>query len=179
MRSCKDTCDDQDVPRPPTGKTPVRNLRNPDEDWLPALAKTVADETTMTNLIAPVVREYGSTPPSRPMTFTGRPDALPWLDASYPAWRDCATAIAAAGLAGQEYAAVALWLALTRYPADRKQQKRIITGFVLLHAKTTTAAGQQERQLNPRALILAINGVLDEHLTHLPCQHERDDGGQR
>jgi hypothetical protein len=181
MRSCKDTCDDQDVPRPPTGKTPVRNLRSPDEDWLPALAKTVADETTMTNLITSVVREYGSTPPSRPMTFTGRPDALPWLDASYPAWRDCATAIAAAtaGLAGQEYAAVALWLALTRYPADRKQQKRIITGLVLLHAKTTTADGWQERHPDPRALIRAINDVLDGHLTHLPRQNERDDGGQR
>jgi hypothetical protein len=181
MRSCKDTCDDQGVPRPPTGKTPVRNLRSPDEDWLPALAKTVADGTTMTDLITPVVREYGSTPPSREMTFAGRPDALPWLDASYPAWRDCATAIAAAtaGLAGQEYAAVALWLALTRYPADRKQQKRIIAGFVLLRGKTTTADGWQERHPDSRALIRAVNDVLDEHLTPLPRQHERDNGGQR
>ncbi|MGH3284426.1 MAG: hypothetical protein ACRDPD_07035 [Streptosporangiaceae bacterium] len=154
------------MPRPPTGKTPVRNHRSPDETWLPALAKTVADGTTMTDLINPVLAEYGSTPPDRGLTFAERPDALPWLEASFPAWRDCADAIAAAtgGLAEREYAGVAVWLALTHSPASRRQQKRVIAGFVLLRANTAGEADLAERTAGGQALIRAVNGVLDQYL---------------
>jgi len=163
---CKDTCDDREVPRPPTGKTPVRNLRSPDEIWLPALARTIADATTMTDLINPVVLEYGSTPPDCGLTFAERPDALRWLDASFPAWRDCADAIAAAtgGLAGQEYTGVALWLALTHAPASRRQQTRVIAGFVLLRARTAAEADLPEPPADARTLIRAVSAVLDQHL---------------
>jgi hypothetical protein len=166
MRSCKDTCDDQAVPRRPTGKTPVRNLRSPDEVWLPALAKTLAEGTTVTDVINSDLHEYGSTPPARELTFTEWPDAPHWLDANYPAWRDCAAALGAAtaGLADQEYAGVALWLAITSHPGGRKQQHRLIAGFLLLRARTTTARRWREGNADLRALLRAINNVLHEHL---------------
>lgn len=65
MDSRKYTCDDQDVPRPPTGKTPVRNLRVVDEVWLPALAKARAEGRTLTEVIVTYLRRYISTPPRK------------------------------------------------------------------------------------------------------------------
>ena len=59
----KYTCDDQRVPRPPTGKTPVRNLRVVDEVWLPALEKARAEGRTLTEVIVTYLRRYISTPP--------------------------------------------------------------------------------------------------------------------
>jgi hypothetical protein len=63
MNSRKYTCDDQQVPRPATGKTPVRNLRVVDEIWLPALAKARAEGRTLTDVIVTYLRRYISTPP--------------------------------------------------------------------------------------------------------------------
>ena len=50
------------MPRPPTGKTPVRNLRVADEVWLPALAKARAEGRTLTEVIVASLRRYISTP---------------------------------------------------------------------------------------------------------------------
>lgn len=58
METCKYTCDDQPVPRPATGKTPVRNLRVPDEIWEPALAKAHEEGRTLTDVIKDFLREY-------------------------------------------------------------------------------------------------------------------------
>ena len=63
------TCDDRGMPRPPTGKTPVRNLRVVDEVWLPALAKARAEGRTLTEVIVGYLRRYISTPPRK------KPDA--------------------------------------------------------------------------------------------------------
>jgi len=61
----KYTCDDRGMPRPPTGKTPVRNLRVVDEVWLPALAKARAEGRTLTDVIVTYLRRYVSTPPRK------------------------------------------------------------------------------------------------------------------
>lgn len=48
--------------RPATGKTPVRNLRVPDELWEPALAKAQAEGTTLTEVIKKYLTRYVATP---------------------------------------------------------------------------------------------------------------------
>lgn len=59
----KYTCDDLGMPRPATGKTPVRNLRVPDHIWKPALEKARAEGTTLTEVIIRFLIRYNSTPP--------------------------------------------------------------------------------------------------------------------
>jgi hypothetical protein len=63
MNSRKYTCDDLAVPRPPTGKTPVRNLRVPDGVWRAAQEKAKAEGRTLTEVIIAYLRRYVSTPP--------------------------------------------------------------------------------------------------------------------
>jgi hypothetical protein len=53
------------MPRPPTGKTPVRNLRVPEHIWGPALDKAKAEGRTLTAVITDYLRRYISTPPRR------------------------------------------------------------------------------------------------------------------
>ncbi len=62
MDSRKYTCDDGAVPRPPTGKTPVRNLRVPDDLWRAAQEKAKAEGRTLTEVIIAYLRRYVSTP---------------------------------------------------------------------------------------------------------------------
>lgn len=59
-------CDDQAVPRPATGKTPVRNLRVEKELWQAALAKARAEGRTLTDVLVAYLRRYVSTPPRQP-----------------------------------------------------------------------------------------------------------------
>ena len=54
-------CDDKDVPRPATGKTPLRNIRVSDELWQAALAKARAEDRTLTEVIVAYLRRYAST----------------------------------------------------------------------------------------------------------------------
>lgn len=58
METCKYTCDDLSVPRPATGKTPVRNLRVPDAVWKPALEKAHREGRTLTDVITEFLRGY-------------------------------------------------------------------------------------------------------------------------
>lgn len=53
------------MPRPATGKTPVRNLRVPDSIWKPALEKAEAEGRTLTEVITTYLRRYISRPPRR------------------------------------------------------------------------------------------------------------------
>lgn len=165
MDSCKDTCDDSPVGRPPTGKTPLRNLRAHNLVWFPALARTVADDTTVTELFSDTLREYGGAPLTRPLTFGDWPDASPWLEDHYPDWRELAGAVQAAapGLADTAYIGVALWLAMTRR-RDRTQQRHVVAGFLVHRALTAEAAEWRGMYDDPDALLEAINRVLDEHL---------------
>jgi hypothetical protein len=58
-------CDDGNVPRPATGKTPLRNLRVPDDIWTAALAKARAEGRSLTEVIVAYLRRYVSTPPRK------------------------------------------------------------------------------------------------------------------
>lgn len=59
-------CDDQNVPRPATGKTPARNIRVDGELWKAALAKARAENRTLTDVLVAYLRRYVSTPPREP-----------------------------------------------------------------------------------------------------------------
>lgn len=160
------------VARPATGKTALRNLRSESVVWLPALARTVVDGDTVTDLVNDYLRDYNSSP--LVLTFRDWPGASPWLTGEYPAWTEVAAAleVAAPGLADTEYIGVALWLAITRR-SDRKQQQNVIAGFLLDRAITTTAGGWREKYDDPEALLQAINQVLDEQLSLRPPPRQR------
>lgn len=70
MTSSSDTCDDRPVPRPATGKTPVRNLRVAPDVWQPALSAAREQGSTITDVITQFLRWYLRTPgaklPERP-----------------------------------------------------------------------------------------------------------------
>lgn len=59
-------CDDQHVPRPATGETPVRNVRVAEKLWRAAQAKAKAENRTLTDVIVAYLRRYVSTPPREP-----------------------------------------------------------------------------------------------------------------
>lgn len=65
MNSRKYTCDDLGVPRPPTGKTPVRNLRVPDGIWRAAQEKAAAEGRTLTDVIVAYLKRYVAAPPRK------------------------------------------------------------------------------------------------------------------
>jgi hypothetical protein len=48
------------MPRPATGKTPVRNLRVPSEIWEPALANAHAEGKTITEIIITALKRYNA-----------------------------------------------------------------------------------------------------------------------
>lgn len=52
--------------RPATGKTPIRNLRVPDDIWKPALEKAQAEGRTLTEVLTTYLKRYNSTPPKPP-----------------------------------------------------------------------------------------------------------------
>ena len=58
-------CNDQPVPKP-TGKTTNRNLRVPDEEWVPALEKARQEGRTLTDVLRAYLRRYVATPPRKP-----------------------------------------------------------------------------------------------------------------
>ena len=61
-----DTCEDEHVPRPATGETPVRNIRVAENLWSAAKAKAKAEGRTMTDVLVSYLRRYVSTPPRTP-----------------------------------------------------------------------------------------------------------------
>lgn len=65
MNSRKYTCDDLTVPRPPTGRTPVRNLRVPEDIWRAAQEKAKAEGRTLTDVLVAYLKRYVSTPPRK------------------------------------------------------------------------------------------------------------------
>jgi hypothetical protein len=58
MEIRKYTCDDQAVPRPKTGTTPVRNLRVADDIWDPSLSKAKGEGHTLTAVITEFLRGF-------------------------------------------------------------------------------------------------------------------------
>lgn len=79
MDSRKYTCETDQVPRPATGKTPVRNLRVKPEIWEPALEHAQEDGTTITNVITRFLERYNA------MTAKERRDAAGLSESDLPA----------------------------------------------------------------------------------------------
>lgn len=65
MNYRKYTCDDLTVPRPSTGKTPVRNLRVPEDIWRAAQEKAKAEGRTLTDVLVAYLKRYVSTSPRK------------------------------------------------------------------------------------------------------------------
>lgn len=128
------TCDDRRMPRPATGKTPVRNTRIPDETWLPALARAEVLSDTGTDAVDAGLRWYAGTPlpAAYELDFGNWPQARAWAAENAPLLRKLGTALKSE-LTGipRDWLAVAAWLAVTRHPGDRDQQQRILAGHVL------------------------------------------------
>lgn len=59
-------CDTEDVPRPATGKTPVRNLRVADDLWHALQEKAAAEGRTVTEVLTTYIKRYVSSPPRKP-----------------------------------------------------------------------------------------------------------------
>ena len=53
------------MPRPATGKTPLRNLRVPDGIWHAAQEKAKAEGRTLTDVLLAYLRRYIATPPRK------------------------------------------------------------------------------------------------------------------
>lgn len=67
MDSRRYTCETDRMGRPATGKTPLRNFRAPDDEWIPFRAASAGD---MTGLLRQFIRWYlrrpGAKLPERP-----------------------------------------------------------------------------------------------------------------
>ena len=66
MNSGRYMCDDAGVPRPATGKTPLRNVRVPDDLWSAALAKARAEGRSLSEVLVAYLRRYVAAPPRKP-----------------------------------------------------------------------------------------------------------------
>ena len=66
MNSGRYMCDDPGMPRPATGKTPLRNVRVPDDLWNAALAKARAEGRSLSEVLVAYLRRYVATPPRKP-----------------------------------------------------------------------------------------------------------------
>jgi hypothetical protein len=165
MRPGKYTCEDQRVPKQSTGRTPVRNLRVPDERWLPALAKAEAEGRTLTEVIDGFLTDYAGKPltGAREFTFDNWPEARNWAAVH---WRGLAALAAGIGaMMGEfpsEWLSVAAWLASTRHPADPVQQRRVLTGHVIARAiDAPQDAVWRTRYRDARHLLDVLQTVLE------------------
>jgi len=55
-------CEDRGVPRPATGKTPLRNFRIAEDLWKAAQAKAAAEGRTLTEVVVSYLRRYAASP---------------------------------------------------------------------------------------------------------------------
>lgn len=158
------TCDDQQVPKPATGKTPVRNARIPDEVWLPAVAKAEAEGISASEAMTEALRQYACEPLAAAYDFTlaNWPGAAEWA-------REHSRALAALnedldmalGSVPAEWLAVAAWLGSTHHPADPAQQKRVITGHIL---RRFDLASVRPGYRNTRHLSETVQAILEQYL---------------
>lgn len=165
MESGKYTCKDQHVPKPATGKTPVRNLRIADETWLPALAKAEAEDRPLTSVIEKALREYVGAPVGAPREFTlaNWPEAEHWARERPRALAELGDSLnGTVAPLGQEWLTVAAWLASTRHPSDVTQQKRVLTGHIL--SRVMSSDEWKDAFRDSRHLSGTVQKVLEERL---------------
>jgi hypothetical protein len=168
MNSGKYTCKDQRVPKQSTGRTPVRNLRVPDERWLPALAKAEAEGRTLTEVIDGFLADYASRTLAGAHLFTRSnwPGAVQWIDIHAAAIEALQREIeAAVGELPPEWLSIAAWLASTRHPADPVQQRRVLAGHIIGRAiDAPPDADWRARYRDTRHLLDTIQQVLDRRM---------------
>lgn len=168
MRRRKYTCEDQRVPKQSTGRTPVRNLRVPDERWLPALAKAEAEGRTLTEVIDGFLGEYAAEPiaAARQFTLSNWPEARQWVDSHSRALEELAGDIeTAVGGISRDWLSIAAWLASTRHPADEVQQRRVLTGHIIGRATDMPAdARWRSRFRDTRHLLDTVHEILEERV---------------
>jgi hypothetical protein len=164
------TCDDQTVPKPATGKTPVRNARVADDVWLPALAKAETEGETASDAVTRGLRMYAAEPlPSAyDFTFANWPEAADWHAKRPAAFAALESELSAAtGFLDPEWLAIAVWLASTHHQGDPAQQKRVITGHILRRAMSgdyADAGGWRDRYRDSRHLSETVQTILGQHL---------------
>lgn len=168
MQSRKYTCEDQRVPKQSTGRTPVRNLRVPDERWLPALAKAEAEGRTLTEVIDGFIGKYASEPIAGARVFTRSnwPESQQWTDSHARALTELHGEIdATVGEALPEWLNIAAWLASTRHPTDPVQQRRVLAGHIIGRAAGMPAdAAWRSRFRDTRHLLSTVQAILEEHM---------------
>lgn len=168
MRTGKYTCEDQRVPKQSTGRTPVRNLRVPDERWLPALAKAEAEGRTLTEVIDGFLGEYAGKPlaEARQFTLTNWPESQQWRQDHAGALMSLIREVEAViGPVDFAWLLIAAWLASTRHPADQVQQRRVLTGHIIGRALDMPAdAAWRARFRDTRHLLDTVQAVLEEHM---------------
>jgi hypothetical protein len=166
MEPGKYTCEDQRVPKQSTGRTPVRNLRVPDERWLPALAKAEAEGRTLTEVIDGFLGDYAGKPiaGARQFTLSNWPEARQWTGSHSQALTVLTGDLEAAiGTTPPDWLAVAAWLASTRHPADPVQQRRVLTGHIIGRATDMPADAEwRARFRDTRHLLDTVQAVLDQ-----------------
>lgn len=168
MRHGKYTCEDRRVPKQSTGKTPVRNLRVPDERWLPALAKAEAEGRTLTEVIDGFLGDYAVKPiaGARQFTLSNWPEARQWIDSHSGALAELTGDVEAAiGTLPPDWLAIAAWLASTRHPADLVQQRRVLTGHIIGRATDMPANAEwRARFRDTRHLLDTVQAILDQRM---------------
>jgi hypothetical protein len=165
------TCDDQRVPRPATGKTPVRNARIPDDVWLPALAKAELEGRSASDAMTEALRRYAAEPAAAAYEFTlaNWPGAAQWGSRHAEALDDLrgdlgVTIAEDIELIPAEWLAIAAWLASTHHPGDVAQQKRVITGHVLRRLMAQPEGPHRDRFRDSRHLSESVQAILERHL---------------
>lgn len=168
MQPGKYTCEDQRVPKQSTGRTPVRNLRVPDERWLPALAKAEAEGRTLTEVIDGFLGAYAGEPiaGARQFTLSNWPEAREWISNRSRALKAMTGDLdKAMGKVLPEWLAIAAWLASTRHPADPVQQRRVLAGHIIGRATDMAAdAVWRSRFRDTRHLLDTVQAILDERM---------------
>lgn len=167
------TCDNQRVPRPATGKTPVRNVRIPDEDWFPLVAKAEMEGRTASDALAESARRYvaDAAATGYEFTYANWPDAGAWAPAHFTALTALGEELnAATGFLPLQWLAIAAWLGTTHHEGDPAQQKRVITGHILRRAQAAEHApgGWRDRYRDSRHLSETVQAILERHLPLAP-----------
>jgi len=165
------TCDDQQVPKPATGKTPVRNARIPDDVWLQAIAKAEMEGRSASDAMTEALRRYAAEPAASAYEFTlaNWPDAGQWgrqhAEALDYLRADLGISIADdTDFLPAQWLTIAAWLASTHHQADPAQQKRVLTGHVLRRVMAEPDGAHRTRFRDSRHLSETVQGILGRHL---------------
>jgi hypothetical protein len=166
MTKCLYTCHALKMPRPATGKTPLRTLRADDVTWLPSLARAAEEETSLSAVVDGYLGEWGmGGAAGRDLDYGRWPEARAWAEG-----RAAALAALRAGLEESlgpveaEWLAVAAWLAARRFPSDPGHQRRIIAGNILRRAAADPRPLWLEKNRNAARLAKASQEILKRHL---------------